>query len=375
MKKKYSILLIDDEESIVESLGYSLSNMGGFSVEVALSGDEGVQKFLDRKFDLVITDLMMGTKDGIQVLKEVKRLNPECPVVILTGHGTMQTAIEALAQGASDYLLKPCSSEELFIRTRRCLEQLEMKEKMERQSEDLAAVNEKLERNNTELENFASLASHDLQEPLRKISVYGSRLQTTFADNDDFTKKNIERILSAVDRMQNLIADLLSLSRATTKGGALKSVKLSKVVKDVLDTLEVRISQTQAKIHCKDLQHAINAYPTHIHQLLQNLIGNALKYHNEDIPPVVTVKSRCLENSFLEITVEDNGIGFDEKYVEKIFQPFERLHGRNEYEGTGMGLAICKKIVEFYGGTIDAKSEVGKGTQFIVTLPMKGEVD
>jgi DNA-binding NtrC family response regulator len=115
MKKKYSILLIDDEESIVESLGYSLSNMGGFSVEVALSGDEGVQKFLDRKFDLVITDLMMGTKDGIQVLKEVKRLNPECPVVILTGHGTMQTAIEALAQGASDYLLKPCSSEELFI--------------------------------------------------------------------------------------------------------------------------------------------------------------------------------------------------------------------------------------------------------------------
>jgi light-regulated signal transduction histidine kinase (bacteriophytochrome) len=246
---------------------------------------------------------------------------------------------------------------------------------MERQSEDLAAVNEKLERNNTELENFASLASHDLQEPLRKISVYGSRLQTTFADNDDFTKKNIERILSAVDRMQNLIADLLSLSRATTKGGALKSVKLSKVVKDVLDTLEVRISQTQAKIHCKDLQHAINAYPTHIHQLLQNLIGNALKYHNEDIPPVVTVKSRCLENSFLEITVEDNGIGFDEKYVEKIFQPFERLHGRNEYEGTGMGLAICKKIVEFYGGTIDAKSEVGKGTQFIVTLPMKGEVD
>ncbi|PIR00279.1 MAG: hypothetical protein COV66_07275 [Nitrospinae bacterium CG11_big_fil_rev_8_21_14_0_20_45_15] len=375
MKKKYSILLIDDEQSIVESLGYSLSNMGGFRVEVALSGDEGVQKFIDRKFDLVITDLMMGTKDGIQVLKEVKRLNPECPVVILTGHGTMHTAIEALAEGASDYLLKPCSSEELFIRTRRCLEQLEMKEKMERQSEDLAAVNEKLERNNAELENFASLASHDLQEPLRKISVYGSRLQIAFADNDDFTKKNIERILSAVDRMQNLIADLLSLSRATTKGGPLKSVKLSKVVKEVLDTLEVRISQTQAKIHCEDLQHAINAYPTHINQLLQNLIGNALKYHNENFPPVVTVKSRWLENSFLEITVEDNGIGFDEKYAEKIFQPFERLHGRSVYEGTGMGLAICKKIVEFYGGKIEAKSEVGKGTRFIVTLPMNGKVD
>ncbi len=362
--------MIDDEESIVESLSYSLKNMGNFDVDVAKSGDEGIKKFVEREFDLVITDLLMGTTDGIQVLKEIKRINAESPVIILTGHGTMQTAIEALSGGASDYLLKPCSGEELFIRTRRCLEQLDLKRKMKMQSEDLAAANEKLERNNEELKSFASLASHDLQEPLRKISVYGSRLKNNLAKEDDLAQKNIERILSATKRMQGLIEDLLSLSKATTRVGPFKSVNLNKVVRDVLDTLEVRILQTQAEIHFDNL-NVLKADPTHINQLLQNLIGNALKYHKKNVSPVIKITSQCLENGLLEILVEDNGIGFDKKYAERIFQPFERLHGRNVYEGTGMGLVICKKIVEFYGGRIETQSEVGKGAQFIVTLPIE----
>jgi len=369
-KEKHSILLVDDEETILESLAYALKSAGEFDVEYALGGKQGIQKFSEREHDLVISDLNMSGIDGIQVLKEVKKRRPDSAVIILTGCGSLQTSIAAFSEGASDYLLKPCASEELIFKVRKCLDQFDLKKKMQRQSDELAEANNKLAVSNRELESFVSLASHDLQEPLRKIKVFGEKLHVCIAHENDNAKGNLDRILNAVERMQNLIDDLLTLSRAATNKGFLKKVDLNKTIKDVLDTLELRVAQTQADVIYKDL-HVIFFDPTHISQLLQNLVGNALKYHKKDIPPIVRIESKNLENKFLELIIEDQGIGFEDTHKERIFKPFERLNNRSLYEGSGMGLAICKKIVELYDGKIEAKSELGKGSQFKVTLPVK----
>ncbi|MFB2768361.1 PAS domain-containing protein [Pelatocladus sp. BLCC-F211] len=236
---------------------------------------------------------------------------------------------------------------------------------------------EELSRSNNELQEFAFVASHDLQEPLRKIKTFGDRLKASCGDvlpeqGHDY----LERIQNAARRMQILIEDLLSLSRVTTRAQPFIPVDLLQVTQEVLSDLEISIQQTGAKIEIGELS-TINADPLQIRQLLQNLIGNALKFHRPKVRPIVKIYSQALlepsEHSSAEkcqIIVEDNGIGFNEKYLDRIFNVFQRLHGRSEYEGTGIGLAICRKIVERHHGSITARSEPGQGAKFIVTLPI-----
>ena len=177
-------------------------------------------------------------------------------------------------------------------------------------------------------------------------------------------------MLNATERMQSLLAGLLDYSRVTTASEPFKEVDLSDVIGEVLSDLEVRILKTGGKLNIGDLP-VIQADPTQMRQLFQNLIGNALKFHKPGEKPMVQVRSASNSDSGCQIIVEDNGIGFDEQYLDKIFAPFQRLHARSEYEGTGMGLAICKKIVERHGGSITAKSAPGAGSKFIVTLPVQ----
>lgn len=238
-----------------------------------------------------------------------------------------------------------------------------------------------LSRSNSELEQFAYIVSHDLQEPLRKVMAFGERLITKCGEtisNDG--KEYVERMQSASERMKTLITDLLAYSRVKTKAQPFTQVDLGKVAQEVLSDLEVKIEKTGGCVKIGDLP-TIEADPLQMRQLFQNLIGNALKFHRKDESPVVEVQASIMEcqdkkNKYLhtrlcQITVEDNGIGFDEKYAERIFGIFQRLHGRDEYEGTGIGLAICQKIAERHGGDIKAKSALGKGAKFIITLPMK----
>lgn len=227
----------------------------------------------------------------------------------------------------------------------------------------------KLERSNRELQDFASVASHDLQEPLRKIQAFGDRLKTKCmnaleADGKDY----LERMLNAAGRMQTLINDLLTFSRITTKAQPFAAVDLTKIAGEVLADLEVRIQQSGGRVEVGALP-TIDADPTQMRQLLQNLIGNALKFHKEGIPPVVKLSCPASNNGHCEIRVADNGIVFEEKYLDRIFAVFQRLHGRTTFEGTGIGLAVCRKIVERHGGTITANSQPGEGATFIVTLP------
>ncbi len=253
--------------------------------------------------------------------------------------------------------------------------------------EELKLFTEKLKESNDELQQFAYIASHDLQEPLRKVVVFGDRLKTRCRDAIDAQGRDyLERIENATKRMQNFIDDLLAFSRITTKAQPFVSVDLNKIVQEVLSDLEVRIEQTKARIERVDLL-AIEADPLQMRQLFQNLIGNALKFHKKGYAPSVRISCRVfsgrrlsesLSGDLCQILVEDDGIGFDEKHKDRIFEVFQRLHGRSEYQGTGIGLAVCKKIVARHGGHITARSSPGQGSTFMVTLPIhqaKGKQD
>lgn len=235
----------------------------------------------------------------------------------------------------------------------------------------LRAATQELERSNRELQDFASIASHDLQEPLRKIRAFGDRLATGPAAALNETGQDyLARMTGAAARMQALIDGLLDYSRVATRSRAVERVSLKRTVADVLVDLEQRIADTQGTVKVIDPLPEVDADPMQLHQLLQNLVGNALKYRRPDVPPEVRVS--CVESPLgWTIRVDDNGIGFSQDQAERIFAPFQRLHGRGEYDGTGMGLAICRRIVERHGGTIAAHGQPGGGADFVVTLPRR----
>jgi len=242
-----------------------------------------------------------------------------------------------------------------------------------------------LARSNAELEQFASVASHDLQEPLRKIRMYSERLPRRLgADLSADVASDMERIQNAAERMQRLIDDLLSFARVTSKERELELVDLGEVTGEVIGDLEARVSELGARIEVGDLP-VVAADRAQISQLLQNLVSNALKFHRDNVPPVVRIRGELVAgqparfngeaaagNRYL-VTVEDNGIGFEQKYAERVFSAFERLHGRSEYDGTGIGLSIARKIAWRHRGDITATSTPGQGSTFTLTLPLPSE--
>ncbi len=259
----------------------------------------------------------------------------------------------------------------------------ELEDRVRERTADLASTNAALLRSNRELEQFAYVASHDLQEPLRKIQAFGDRLVTRYADRlDDNGKDYLARMQSAAGRMRTLIDDLLTFSRVATRNEPFHAaVDLTRLAEEVVSDLEGRIQQTGGRVEIGALP-TLEADPTQMRQLLQNLIANGLKFHRAGVPPVVQVEARdpieladpppdLRSGPWCEITVRDNGIGFDEAYRERIFQIFQRLHGRNEYEGTGIGLAVCRKIVERHGGVLQASATPGEGAVFVVILPVR----
>jgi two-component system, LuxR family, sensor kinase FixL len=232
---------------------------------------------------------------------------------------------------------------------------------------------EELAHSNAELEQFASIASHDLQEPLRKILAFADRLKTKSADTlNPEGREYLARVQNAASRMQNLIHDLLSLSRVATHTQPFAAVDLAEFVRTVLSDLESRLVSSGGRVEVGPLPILV-ADRGQMAQLLQNLIGNGLKFHKTGEVPVVQIHGQAVPGSpdFCAIVVEDNGVGFEQKYADRIFRVFERLHSRSEYDGTGIGLAICRKIVDRHGGSIAATSNPGDGAKFTVTLPYR----
>jgi light-regulated signal transduction histidine kinase (bacteriophytochrome) len=250
-----------------------------------------------------------------------------------------------------------------------------LEQRVEERTSKLKEANLGLDRSNKDLEQFASVASHDLQEPLRKIQAFGDRLRES--SGKEIGEKGLyylERIMDSASRMRNLIDALLTFSRVTTKARAFVPVDLDAATREVVSDLEPLMHKTGGQVDIRSLP-TITADPLQMRQMLLNLIANALKFHKPNVPPVVRVEARVLGSGgeeICELTVSDNGIGFEEQYRERIFDVFERLHGRQEYEGTGMGLSICRRIAERHGGTILATSGKDGGSTFLVRLPLAG---
>jgi PAS domain S-box-containing protein len=237
-----------------------------------------------------------------------------------------------------------------------------------RDHDELHSFTLRLQQSNRELEDFAYVASHDLQEPLRKIQAFSDLLKKKYAESvPPQARDYLDRMQSAAKRMQILINDLLAFSRVTTKAQPFVRVDLGEVAHEVARDLEIRAHEVGGRIVIGELP-TVDADPLQMRQLLQNLTANALKFHKPGVPPVVEVRGTVVE-SWCRIVVSDNGIGFEEKYAERIFTIFERLHGRAKYEGTGIGLAICRKIAQRHGGDIAARGIPDEGSTFIVTIP------
>jgi PAS domain S-box-containing protein len=279
----------------------------------------------------------------------------------------------AYAEGDVEFLTSVAGQVAVAIERRRA------EVALRRSEAELKKFAAKLESSNRELQDFASVASHDLQEPLRKIQAFGDRLKTKHGDAlGEGGRDYLERMQNAAGRMQTLINDLLTFSRVTTKAQPFVTVDLAEVAAGVVSDLEARVERSGGRVEMGEML-TLDADPLQMRQLLQNLIGNALKFHKPDEPPLVKVWCERVASGgvnkgqaggdLCRIHVADNGIGFDEKYLDRIFTVFQRLHGRHAYEGTGVGLAVVRRIAERHGGSITATSEPGRGSTFVVTLP------
>lgn len=278
------------------------------------------------------------------------------PWMILLGGILLSTALFYIA-----YLLASTRRQALAYAA-------QMTRELQQKNDELEFKNIELERSNRDLEQFAYVASHDLKEPLRMVSAYTQLLESRYKNVlDEDGKTFISYASEGAERMGTLINDLLNYSRVGRMGTRQEPVDLNKVVKEVIQKNEIQIEETGAEIICEPLPEVMGSY-TYLYSLFQNLISNAIKFRKDDISPKIIIKAKKA-NNFWEFSVTDNGIGMDPQYLDRIFVIFQRLHTRDKYTGTGIGLAICKKIIEFHGGEIWADSQPDAGTTFYFTLP------
>lgn len=374
---KSKILIVGDEPGNVFPLEQMMIREGYDHLHSASNSTQFLRLYAEVQPDLVLLDLNMPRMGGFEVMEQLKAIDPKSlvPILALTALKDEETKLRAVRSGAKDFLNKPFDLAEASLRIRNLLEirllhqEVQMHDQILEEQVQLRTA--ELEKSAEELTSFAYIASHDLQEPLRKIIAFGDRLAAKFGSVlGDTGGDYIERMQKSAIRMKNLIDDLLHFSRITMRSAPFQEINLNEVISDVLADLEVQIERTNGRVEV-DILPEIEGGKFQMRQLFQNLISNGLKYHSDEAAPVIKVKYAGFYNDLEEIFVEDNGKGFDEKYLDRIFRPFERLHGHSEYGGTGMGLAICHKIVTHHKGQITAKSQPNQGATFIVKLPAR----
>jgi signal transduction histidine kinase len=386
------VLLVEDDEDDAFLLHRALNKAapGQFNMERVGTLEAARRALITNSFHVVLSDLSLPDSRGFDTFERIHEADPEVAVVVLTGNDDERLVVRALNEGAQDYLVKGKADGQSLVRSMQYAIERNRSRKLERHNtalegeirarklaqEQLERVAAQLEASNRELQQFASVASHDLQEPLRKIVVFGDRLKAKFGDQlGEQGGDYIERMMSAAGRMRVLIDDLLEFSRVVTRARPFVAVDLKEVVREVLVDLEVLIEGKGAVIDVGELP-TIQADPTQLRQVFQNLLTNAMKFQGDGAVPLVTIRSESASIGSIagwRVTVQDNGIGFEQQHAEKIFAPFQRLHGRSEFKGSGIGLAIVRRIVERHSGTIAAESSPGQGALFTILLPAEGD--
>jgi signal transduction histidine kinase len=382
------VLVADDNADMRDHIQAILSDR--FNVVTAINGQDALEKINELKPVLVLTDIMMPVLDGIGLLKEIKnnRATAHIPVILLTARAGEESKIVGWETGADDYLTKPFSSKELIsrissqirtqqIRTEALINIAEQK-KYAKQLEDM---NRELAKMNEELTSFAYVSSHDLQEPLRTIQMFSKRiLEKEIHTLSDEGKGFFQRMDNAANRMQLLINDLLTYSRTNTSQKHFEKTNLNSLIMDVKQELYERFTSTGAVLACESLPE-LSVIPFQFKQLFTNLFANSIKFARQQVTPYIQVGCNQVEGSTLNwptankdkkywhITVADNGTGFDPKFNDQIFGLFQRLHGRKDYEGTGIGLAIAKKVVDNHSGFINAEGREDDGATIHIYLP------
>lgn len=381
-----TVLLADDNADMREYVKRLLSRQ--FVVITATDGEDAYRKVLEYRPDLVLTDVMMPRLDGFGLLEKI-RLHPQVrhvPVIILSARAGEEAKVEGLEAGADDYLIKPFTARELLARVdaniriaRSRGEHASMLEQeIKRQTAALKDMNNSLLQSNEDLQQFAHVASHDLKEPVRKIRIFSSRLLDEFgAILPPQARLHLTKIEQAAQRMVMMIDGVLAYSTLNGSEQEIEPIDLNMIVSYVEGDLELPISEKKATIAYNSLPR-LDGAPVLIYQLFYNLINNSLKFAKSDTPPEIEVVANILhgrngesDGEYVELVISDNGIGFDQQHADRIFNTFARLHARDKYEGTGLGLALCKKIVERHHGSIAATGEKDKGATFTIRLPVR----
>jgi signal transduction histidine kinase len=413
VKSDIKILVVDDRDDNLFSIEAILEK-DNYDIIKANSGRAALKILLQQHdFSLILMDVQMPDMNGFEtatIIYEREKLK-DIPIIFITAHNYDEDIIfKGYRMGGVDYIYKPINPELLrvkvavFVDLYRKNQQLLQHEKkllatnqsLQKEIEDRKASEEKvrqlnaqlLENNtnlkamNEELDQFAYVASHDLQEPLRKIMVFSDKILTK-NNLDEEGIKYFDKIIGSSKRMQSLINDLLSFSRHSMSSSDFKRTDLNLLVRQATGELEIAIEKSKAQVHIGELPE-VWVIPGLMQQLFYNLIGNALKFRKKEVSPEIYISAEKMKltelsqyisdtgkTSFYKISVADNGIGFDPKYAEEIFMVFKRLHSYHEFEGTGVGLSICKKIIEKHNGFIKADSKVNEGSVFWIALPEK----
>ena len=386
------ILLVEDDEDDAFLLQRALTKAapGQFAISRVGTLEAARRTLMTSPFHVVLSDLSLPDSRGFETFESIHEADPEVAIVVLTGNDDERLAVRALNEGAQDFLVKGKADGQSLVRSMRYAIERNRSRRLERDNtalegeirarklaqERLERVAAQLEASNRELQQFASVASHDLQEPLRKIVVFGDRLRAKFGGElGEQGNDYIGRMMNAAGRMQTLIDDLLEFSRVVTRARPFVAVDMAEVVREVLGDLEVLIESKGAAVDVGSLP-TIQADPTQLRQVFQNLLANAMKFQGEGAVPHVAIRSEqalCSGAPGWRITVRDNGIGFEQQHAERIFAPFQRLHGRSEFGGSGIGLAIVRRIVERHNGLITAEGNPGQGALFSILLPAEGD--
>ncbi len=362
-----AILLVDDHTENLLALEAVLKPLGHEIVSAA-SGKDALRHVLERDFAVILMDVSMPELDGFETATLIRDRDRSrhTPIIFLTAISkSEQFVAKGYTTGAVDYIFKPFVPEILCAKVSIFVDLFNKTEQLRHQARRLEEINRELERSNAELQQFAYVASHDLKEPLRKIASFSDLLESRLKDGLDARgKEYLHFIVDGVDRMQSLIDDLLEYSRVGRGERPLQRVELEHVAERAAADLSVAIRESGASVTWGKLP-AVVGDAQELGQLLLNLIGNALKFHSG--PPRVRIEGETRARDVV-ISVRDEGIGIDPAYHDRIFSLFKRLHSRDKYPGTGIGLAICKKVVEHHGGKIWVESEPGKGATFFFTI-------